>query len=101
LQRIERFGFDPEVLYIVRKHGARLLEIPVVWNHAEGGELQSKLNYMRDSVNMFADLLRIRLNDLRGRYDRPASGAATAPAESGPPNSRLPKSGRRAGAEEQ
>jgi glycosyltransferase involved in cell wall biosynthesis len=84
LQRIERFGFDPEVLYIARKHGWRLLEVPVVWNHAEGGELQSKLNYMRDSVNMFADLLRIRINDIKGNYQSPASGAVPEQAGSAP-----------------
>jgi glycosyltransferase involved in cell wall biosynthesis len=71
LQRIERFGFDAEVLYIARKQGNRLLEVPVVWNHCEGGELQSKMNYIRDSVNMFADLIRIRLNDWKGRYRNP------------------------------
>lgn len=71
LQRIERFGFDPEVLYVARKHGNRLLEVPVVWNHCEGGELQNKLNYVRDSIDMFADLIRIRLNDLAGRYRKP------------------------------
>lgn len=68
LQRVERFGFDPEVLYIAKKQGNRLLEVPVVWNHCEGGELQNKMNYVRDSINMFADLIRIRLNDLVGRY---------------------------------
>jgi glycosyltransferase involved in cell wall biosynthesis len=71
LQRIDRFGFDPEVLYIAKKQGNRLLEVPVVWNHCEGGELQGKLNYVRDSINMFADLIRIRLNDLAGRYKNP------------------------------
>ncbi len=71
LQRVERFGFDPEVLYIAKKQGNRLLEVPVVWNHCEGGELQNKLNYVRDSINMFADLIRIRLNDLAGRYKNP------------------------------
>jgi glycosyltransferase involved in cell wall biosynthesis len=44
LQRVERFGFDPEVLYIAKKQGNRLLEVPVVWNHCEGGELQNKMN---------------------------------------------------------
>ena len=68
LQRIERFGFDPEVLYIAKKQGNRLLEVPVLWDHCEGGELQNKLNYVRDSINMFADLIRIRLNDFAGRY---------------------------------
>ena len=69
LQRIERFGFDPEVLYIACKQSNRLLEVPVEWNHCEGGELQNKLNYMRDSMSMFADLIRIRFNDLTGRYN--------------------------------
>ena len=68
LQRVERFGFDPEVLYIAKKQRNRLLEVPVIWNHCEGGELQNKLKYIRDSINMFADLIRIRLNDLLGRY---------------------------------
>lgn len=71
VQRIERFGFDPEVLYIARKQGNRLLEVPVIWNHYEGGELQNKLNYVLDSINMFMDLVRIRLNDVLGRYDNP------------------------------
>ena len=82
LQRIERFGFDPEVLYLARKQGWRLLEVPVVWNHAEGGELQSKLNYMRDSVSMFTDLLRIRINDIKGSYQSSSPGAITEQAES-------------------
>lgn len=71
LQQIERFGFDPEVLYIAKKQGNRLLEVPVVWNHCEGGELQNKLNYLRDSIHMFADLIRIRFNDLTGLYKNP------------------------------
>jgi glycosyltransferase involved in cell wall biosynthesis len=71
LQRVDRFGFDPEVLYIAKKQGNRLLEVPVVWNHCEGGELQNKLNYLLDSINMFADLIRIRFNDIAGRYKNP------------------------------
>jgi glycosyltransferase involved in cell wall biosynthesis len=65
LQRIERFGFDPEILYIARKRGLRLLEVPVRWDHSEG----SKVSFFRDSLTMFLDLLRIRINDLNGRYD--------------------------------
>jgi glycosyltransferase involved in cell wall biosynthesis len=78
VQRIERFGFDPEVLYVAQKHGSRLLEVPVEWNHCEGGELQSKLNYVRDSINMFADLIRIRVNDIAGRYSDSASKTESA-----------------------
>ncbi|HEU4390794.1 MAG TPA: dolichyl-phosphate beta-glucosyltransferase [Blastocatellia bacterium] len=64
LQRIERFGFDPEILYIARKLGLRLAEVPVIWNNSEG----TKVSFLRDSVKMVVDLFRIRLNDITGRY---------------------------------
>lgn len=64
LQSIDRFGFDPEVLYIAKKQGLRLLEVPVVWNDSEG----STVNYFSDSIKMFTDLVRIRVNDLTGHY---------------------------------
>jgi dolichyl-phosphate beta-glucosyltransferase len=63
-QRIERWGFDAEVLFIARRLGYRSIEVPVRWNHAEG----TKVSMFRDSVNMFFDLLRIRRNQLRGLY---------------------------------
>jgi dolichyl-phosphate beta-glucosyltransferase len=65
MQSIERFGFDPEALFIAQKIGLRLLEVPVVWNDVEG----SKVNYLTDSPKMFLDLFKIRLNDIRGRYE--------------------------------
>lgn len=69
LQRIEGFGFDPELLYIARKHGLRLREVPVVWSHSEG----SRVSFLKDSLKMFGDLVLIRLNDLKGLYTTPAS----------------------------
>lgn len=63
-QRLDRFGFDVEVLYLARRLGFRAVEVPVRWRHSEG----TKVSMWRDSVNMFFDLLRIRWNDWRGRY---------------------------------
>jgi glycosyltransferase involved in cell wall biosynthesis len=63
-QRIDRFGFDAEVLYLARKLGFRAIEVPVRWSHSEG----TKVAMFRDSFNMFLDLARIRWSDLRGRY---------------------------------
>ncbi len=63
-QRIERWGFDAEVLFIARKLGLKIIEVPVRWSHSEG----TKVSMFRDSVNMFVDLLRIRWNYLRGLY---------------------------------
>jgi glycosyltransferase involved in cell wall biosynthesis len=63
-QQLERFGFDAEVLFIARRLGFRTVEVPVRWSHSEG----TKVSMFRDSLNMFLDLLRIRWNQLRGRY---------------------------------
>ena len=42
-----------------------MLEVPVRWSHSD----DSKVSYLRDSVDMFLDLVRIRLNDIKGRYE--------------------------------
>jgi glycosyltransferase involved in cell wall biosynthesis len=79
LQSIERFGFDPEILYIARKRGLKLVEVPVVWNHSD----DSKVNYLRDSIDMMLDLIRIRWRDMTGRYDAPpVSGEVCQSTES-------------------
>jgi len=63
-QRIERFGFDPELLYLARHHGLKATEIPVRWSHSPA----TKINMMRDSIQMFVDVFTIRWNSLLGRY---------------------------------
>lgn len=65
-QRIERFGFDPELLYLARHHGLKATEIPVRWSHSPA----TKINMLRDSLLMFADVFTIRWNALLGRYHR-------------------------------
>jgi glycosyltransferase involved in cell wall biosynthesis len=63
-QTIERFGFDPELLYLARHHGLRTVEVAVRWSHSPA----TKVNMFRDSVQMFLDVVIIRWNALRGRY---------------------------------
>ncbi|MBS1841596.1 MAG: glycosyltransferase family 2 protein [Acidobacteria bacterium] len=63
-QRIERFGFDPELLYLARHHGLKAVEIPVRWAHSPA----TKINMLRDSIQMFVDVFTIRWNALLGRY---------------------------------
>ena len=63
-QRIERFGFDPELLYLARHHGLRTVEIPVRWGHSAA----TKVSMLRDSVQMFTDVFTIRWNALTGCY---------------------------------
>jgi dolichyl-phosphate beta-glucosyltransferase len=58
------FGFDPELLFLCRRHGLRIREVPVRWSHSEG----SKVKFLRDGIRMFADLVRIRWYSITGRY---------------------------------
>jgi glycosyltransferase involved in cell wall biosynthesis len=80
-QRIERFGFDPELLYLARHHGLHSVEIPVRWAHSPA----TKVNMLRDSVQMFLDVFTIRWNAIVGRYPRRAHDSkpkATAQTQS-------------------
>ncbi len=63
-QTLDGWTFDVEILYIARKRGFRIVEIPIHWYFNPG----SRVNILRDSIAMFLDLIRIRLNDLRGIY---------------------------------
>jgi glycosyltransferase involved in cell wall biosynthesis len=65
-QRVERFGFDPEILFLAKRHGLRSIEVPVRWAHDEA----TRVRVMRDSLQMFGDLVFIRWNWLLGRYPR-------------------------------
>lgn len=65
-QRTERFGFDPEILFLAERHGLRSAEIPVRWAH----DPATKVHVLRDSLLMFADLIYIRWNVLMGRYPK-------------------------------
>jgi dolichyl-phosphate beta-glucosyltransferase len=65
-QTIERFGFDPELLYLARHHGLRSVEISVRWGHSPA----TKVSMMRDSLMMFVDVFAIRWNSLTGKYPR-------------------------------
>ncbi|WP_328754552.1 dolichyl-phosphate beta-glucosyltransferase [Geomesophilobacter sediminis] len=64
LQRIDGFGFDVELLFLARKYGFPIAEVPVNWTNVAG----SKVRLIRDSWRMFLDVMRVRGNDLLGRY---------------------------------
>lgn len=65
-QRIEGFGFDPEILFLAKRHGLRSSEVAVRWAH----DPATKVHVIRDSLRMFGDLIYIRWNWLLGRYPR-------------------------------
>lgn len=63
-QRIERFGFDAEILFLAKRRGLRVAEVPVRWSH----DAATKVNVAADGIRMFLELLLIRWNAMRGSY---------------------------------
>ncbi|MGO9520121.1 MAG: dolichyl-phosphate beta-glucosyltransferase [Candidatus Korobacteraceae bacterium] len=67
-QQIERWGFDPELLFVADKLKLRTVEVPVEWAH----DHRSRINPLRDGLNMGLEMLQVRWNDVRGRYRSPS-----------------------------
>lgn len=61
---IDGFAFDVEVLFLARKAGLKIVEVPITWYYMEA----SSVKPVRDTWRMLKEVLRIRANDLRGRY---------------------------------
>jgi len=57
-------AFDLEFLFLARKLGYTILEVPVVWRHAES----KNVSLIKDSFETLKDVFAIRLNDLQGKY---------------------------------
>jgi dolichyl-phosphate beta-glucosyltransferase len=73
------WGFDAEVLYIARKRGYAIVEVPIEWHYGT----ESRVRPVHDAIAMLRELVTIRRNDRRGLYgqsadtpDQLASGAA-------------------------
>lgn len=67
LQTIGGMSFDVEVLFIARRRGYKIVEVPIHWYFNP----DSRVRLFRDSFQMAADLLSIRRNALRGIYNGP------------------------------
>jgi dolichyl-phosphate beta-glucosyltransferase len=65
LQRIERWGFDPEILFLARKLGFSVREVPVAWGHSG----DTRIHPLVDGTRMFLEMLRVRWYDLTGKYE--------------------------------
>ena len=69
-QTSERFSFDVEILLIAGKMGLKVKEVPVRWIDRKG----STLNTFRDTPLMLYDLIKIKYNDLTGKYNGISKG---------------------------
>lgn len=64
-QTLTGWSFDVEILYIAQRRGCHIREIPINWYFNP----DTKISVLRDSWQMFLDLLAIRRNARRGLYD--------------------------------
>ena len=65
--QVDRFAFDAELLFVARRKGLVIAQVPVKWANSP----ETKVRFFRDSARMLVDLFRIRLNALLGSYDLP------------------------------
>jgi glycosyltransferase involved in cell wall biosynthesis len=64
LQRVEGWGFDPEILFLGHQFGFRMVEVPVRWGH----DTRTRINPLLDGARMVSDMLLIRWNSIAGKY---------------------------------
>jgi len=64
---LDGLSFDIELLYVARKRGYRIVEVPIPWYFSA----ESKVRLFHDTLQMVLDIMTIRLNDRRGLYRRP------------------------------
>ncbi len=58
-------GFDVELLYLAKKYGFKIAEVPVEWKYVDTERVQ----VVKDALAAIYDMLRIRWNDLVGKYN--------------------------------
>ena len=64
LQTLPGWSFDIELLFLARRAGMHIHEIPIHWYFGE----DSKVSAVRDALNMIRDIFRIHGNARRGIY---------------------------------
>lgn len=60
-----RWGLDPEVIFVANRLGYKMIELPIVWKHIS---TSSKVSLVRDILRAFKEMAIIKLNGLRGSY---------------------------------
>ncbi len=89
LQKIERWGFDPEILFLARKFRFKVKEVPVLWGHSGG----TRINPLIDGSRMVQEMLRIRWYSLTGKYSNNSSAIHTIPEPIATATSELKRTG--------
>ena len=70
--RVDGFAFDSEALFVARRLGYTIAEVPIRWSHKDG----SKVSMVRDGLRMLADLSRIRWMHRQLKHLSPSAASA-------------------------
>ncbi|HEX6502480.1 MAG TPA: dolichyl-phosphate beta-glucosyltransferase [Terriglobales bacterium] len=74
IQKIERWGFDPEVIFLAERNNLRVVEIPVRWAHEAGGSIHP----LRDGLRMLLEVVKVRWYWITGKYAQPRQATPAA-----------------------
>lgn len=66
VQNINRWVFDAEILFLAKKYGFTVKEVPIIWEHKD----TSKVKPFQATINSLREICRIKINELMGRYNR-------------------------------
>jgi dolichyl-phosphate beta-glucosyltransferase len=72
-QQLPDWSFDAEIIFLAKKWGYRIKEVPVRWHDEQG----TKVNLVRDSLRSLQGIMRIRLNDFKHYYHQPFAEVST------------------------
>jgi dolichyl-phosphate beta-glucosyltransferase len=61
-------AYDVEVLHIAKKMGEKIKEVRVIWKNEDTSSGKSR-NFIKESVEMLFEIMRVRINDMLGKYD--------------------------------
>ena len=67
VQKIERWAFDPELIFLAEKKGLTVVEVPVQWAHESGGSIHP----VRGVIRMLLEVLKVRWYWMTGKYAGP------------------------------
>lgn len=61
-------AYDVELLHVAKKLGAKIKEVKVIWKNEDTATGKSR-NFIKESIEMLFEIMRVRINDVLGKYD--------------------------------
>jgi dolichyl-phosphate beta-glucosyltransferase len=71
VQRMNGIGFDVELIYVAKKRGYRIVDVPITWYF----DPDSRMRLFQDSLKVLLEIWEIRRNWRKGLYDTPTPPA--------------------------